>query len=156
MRNFKRSAKHTEIVLRLTDQQHSLTKQPIFPSLRELLCFAAVLGFQCERREQLPPDSDLFVDARPFSNSEVALDLLYLIGLAGTKDVNVLREEREDEVVQIFEEYANGGLMILKSWLASSPEDIDGDKAILKGLSESGFLISEAKPLAAAAGEVTF
>jgi dnd system-associated protein 4 len=68
------------------------------------------------------------------------MQLLYLIGLAETKDVDCLRVENEDSLVTIFEEYANGGLSTLEDWLLETPSDPHGDRAIVDALNRHGFL----------------
>src|SRR5205085_1048580 len=105
----------------------------------ELMVFAAVLGFENERKRPLQPQTNE-IDGRNFSNSEQAIDLLYLIALADDKNVDVLREENEEKMVGIFEQYAQGGLEIIASWLREKPEDINGDQALLSGLARNGFL----------------
>jgi dnd system-associated protein 4 len=139
MRAIRRSKKFEEMVRQLAEKPHSVTGRPIFPTIRELMCFVAVLGFEHKRRN--PIQNEYFeVDSRNFERSEAAVDLLYLIGLATEKNVDILREEEIDKMVSIFEEYAQGGFEILESWLREKPEDTDGDKAVLAALNKYGFL----------------
>src|SRR5688572_23848247 len=106
MRGIKRSEQHEDLVRRLAEASHPSSNRSIFPTMRELVCFAAVLGFEHDRRKALEGKT-FEIDARIFQGSQQAVDLLYLVALAATKNGDILQEEREDEVVGIFEEYAN-------------------------------------------------
>lgn len=89
----------------------------VFKEIWRLLLFAAVLGFSNQRREPLSSvETGKGIDQLSFGNNPVWPGLLYLLGLVDSDDTQVLKssEESEDERVQIFEEYANGGLAILK------------------------------------------
>lgn len=156
MRTIKRAKSAATVVAKLAEAQHPITRQPIFGTLRDLLCFAAALGYEEGRRVPLGKDADVFVDSRPLENSDDTIDLMYLLALAATRDVDILREEHEEDVSLIVEEYANGGLEILSEWLKGKPDDINGERAILKALCERNYLAQSGKSLQAAAGEVTF
>jgi len=129
--------------------------QTIFPTLRDLLCFSAVLGYQVERKSDLT-DPVPFVDSRIFENEPQAPELMYLIGLAETKDVDCLREENEEDLVSLFEKYADGGLDVLAEWLKETSSDPFGDRAILEALKRHGYLELQDKPPEAVAAEIEF
>lgn len=156
MRTLKRTAASDAVVKRLGGSSHPITGQPIFATYRDLLCFCAVLGFDKGLRKPLEGELVDFVDGRIFSNHETSVDLLYLLALAETRDMFVLRDDNEDSTSQIFEEYANGGIQILTDWLKQRPEDIDGDKAILAGLLSGGYFGNEPSSPTEATSGVTF
>src|SRR5688500_7149337 len=108
MRGIKRSDRFEDIAQKLGNTEHPVTKKSLFPTIRDVMCFAAVLGFQTQVRRPLS-ESTNEVDSRIWGNSSQAMDLVYLIALAAEKDGEVLREENEDKMIQIFEEYAQGG-----------------------------------------------
>jgi dnd system-associated protein 4 len=139
MRGIRRSQQFEETVRRLAEVQHPEAGRSVFPTMRELVCFAAVLGFECERKRPIDPQTNE-IDGRIFSNSAQALDLLYLIGLADSRNIDILREEKEEEMIGIFEQYAQGGFEVIEGWLRAKPEDLDGDEALLVGLTKDGFL----------------
>lgn len=143
MRSIKRSDAHEDIVRLLAESAHPSSGKSIFPTMRELLCFAATLGFECERRKPLEGKTQE-IDGRIFNNYAQALDLLYLIGLADDRNVDILREENEERLITTFEEYANGGLEIIRSWLREKPDDANGDRALLAALAKYKFLEPEA------------
>jgi dnd system-associated protein 4 len=156
MRTLKRAEGFDAPVKRLVGSPHPVTGQSIFPTFRDLLCFCAALGYENESRKPLKGNLVDFVDGRIFANHEPAVDLLYLISLAEKRDINILRDENEDEAIQIFEEYANGGLEILADWLNSKPEDLHGEKAILSALASKGYLTGPAASPDTATAEVSF
>jgi dnd system-associated protein 4 len=154
MRAIKRSQKFEELVRKLAVDEHPITKKSIFPTIRELMCFAAVLGFENNHRSKLQ-DATNDVEGRIFLNSQQSLDLIYLIALASEKDGDILREEKEDRMIQVFEEYAQGGFEILEQWMKEKPGDLYGDEAILEAFSKYGFLEREVDPEFAVA-EISF
>lgn len=154
MRGIRRSIDFETIVRRLAEEPHPDAGRAIFPTMRELMCFAAVLGFENDRRHPLQSKT-AEIDGRNFANSPQALDLLYLIALASKKDAEVLRDENEDEMISIFEEYAQGGFEVLQGWLKDKPEDPNGDQAILAALGKYGFL-SKPEEVESVINDITF
>lgn len=154
MRAIRRSDQFEEMVRQLAETQHPEAGRSIFPTMRELMCFAAVLGFEYERRHHLQSKTNE-IDSRIFSNSPQALDLMYLIALATEKDVNILRDDNEEKMIQIFEEYAQGGFEVLQGWLREKPEDDHGDQAVLAALAKYNFLDSP-EDVEAVIGEISF
>lgn len=99
-----------------------------FRDMWRLLFFAALLGFKNRRREPLASiQSGEAIRQDSFANNPVWLGTVYLLGLVETGKADVLRatEDAEDERIQIFEEYANGGLEILKQELEGSEGSLD-------------------------------
>jgi hypothetical protein len=79
-----------------------------------------------------------------------------LVGLAITKDVDCLREEKDEELVTIFEEYACGGLCTLEDWLRETPSDPHSDRAIIDALKTHDFLAPTDESIEAVVAEVEF
>jgi dnd system-associated protein 4 len=123
MRTIKRNSSFDQIARRLGEVAHPISKQPIFQTFRDLLCFCAVLGFETGTRLKLDSKTDDFVGRRVFEKDDLSVDLLYLIALAETRDIDILRDENEDKMIEIFEQYANGGFQVLTDWLREHPED---------------------------------
>ena len=115
------------------------TQRTLFPTIRELLCFAALLGYSEERR--LPLDKEKGVEDVSYQQFERgdAEDLIYLIALAETKDPEVLKDGNEDKCATIFEEYANGGLQIIQQAMLRGGGEYP-DRDILELLSELEYL----------------
>lgn len=139
MRGIKLGQKFEEMVRRLGEAQHPEAGRSVFSTMREVLCFAAVLGFEYEMKRPLQSQTNE-IDGRIFSNSAQAVDLLCLIALADSRNIDILREENEDQMIEIFEQYGQGGFEILEGWLREKPEDLNGDQAIVAALAKNGFL----------------
>lgn len=139
MRNIRRDAALDLTLRRLGENQHSVAKRSIFPTLRDALCFAALLGYERDARVPLGA-STVDLDGRLFANHSPTLDTMYLLGLATKRDMAILLEENEEELVTIFEEYACGGLRVIDTWFTENPVDQDGDNAIIDALRRHGYV----------------
>lgn len=137
--NINRSRVHEDMVQRLAMEKLPGTQRTLFPTIRELLCFAALLGYSEERR--LPLDKEKGVEDVSYQQFERgdAEDLIYLIALAETKDPEVLKDGNEDKCATIFEEYANGGLQIIQQAMLRGGGEYP-DRDILELLSELKYL----------------
>lgn len=155
MRSIRRDTKHEPLVRQLTESTNPATNRSLFPTMRELLCFAAAVGFQSKRRIPLG-ENTAEVDGRVWENLDSAVDMLYLVGLASERKVEILQPDHEDELIKIFEEYANGGLQVLDEWLRAQGGDLYGDQAILSALRREGLLQDTPKPVAQALADVVF
>jgi len=127
----------------------------MFATLREFLCFAAVLGFGTGKRIAL--DGKLIeLDGRVFDTHEQSRDIVYLIALAESHNADVLLPEREDEAVGIFEEYIVSGMHELDLWMKECPDDHIGDQAILTALRRKGFFGQSDKSIEQVLDDVEF
>lgn len=100
----------------------------IFKEIWRLLLFSAVLGYFNQRREPLASvDTGKGIDQLSFGNNPAWPGILYLLGVVESNGAEVLNstEKSEDDRVQIFEEYANGGLAILKEEFESRSFNIE-------------------------------
>ena len=114
----------------------------LFPTIRELLCFAALLGYSEERR--LPLDRERGVEDVSYQQFERgdAEDLIYLLALAETKDPEILKDGEEGRCASIFEEYANGGLQIMRETLLRTGGEYP-EREIVELLYERGYLSTD-------------
>lgn len=137
--NIYRALTNEDVVQRLCSDKVAGINATVFPTIRELLCFAALLGFSKKRR--IPLDRSSGVEDVSYQQFERgnAEDLIYMIALAEEKDADILREGRERDCADIFEEYANGGLLIIKDWLLRRGGEYP-HRALIEGLQSSEFL----------------
>lgn len=143
--NINRSRVHEELVQQLSMQNVPGSDRKLFPTIRELLCFAALLGFSEQRRIPLDRDAGVEdVSYQQFERDPAAEDLLWTIAVAETGDVEVLREGEEARCAQIFEEYANGGLGLIKDFFLRNGGEYP-DRALMALLKERKYLLSAAK-----------
>ncbi len=148
-RSINRSKDHAGIIETLMKKSPDTGVQ-VFPTIKHLQCFAALLGFDQNRREKLDRSNIENIEWHTFENTKHEY-YIYLIALAETKDIAILRQDihnaestvKGEDMVRIFEEYANGGFEIIRSWLDKNPSDPFGDKAILLAMEKLGFLKKE-------------
>lgn len=109
----------------------------MFPTLREALTFCAILGYKERRRVPLTSNAGTEdIAAAQYWDNE-AVDMVFALALAESKDSDVLRPDRERDCIQIYEEYANGGLELVQSWIDRFA-DLDIEDAVWKGLNSIG------------------
>jgi len=140
VRNIHRSKVYEDLVQRLATQPVPGSERKLFPTLREVLCFAALLGFSEGRR--LPLDRSQGtedISYQQFEADAAAEDLLWTLAVAESQDVEVLREGEEGRCATIFEEYANGGLALIKDYFLRNGGEYP-DKALLALLRERSYL----------------
>lgn len=144
--NINRSRMHEDMVQRLAAIKLPGTDRTLFPTIRELLCFAALLGYSEGRRIPLDrSEGTEDVSYQQFERRD-AEDLIFLIALADSKDPEILKDGEEGRCAEIFEEYANGGLQVLRDAMLRSGGEYP-DRDILELLKKSGYLnIEEAEP----------
>jgi dnd system-associated protein 4 len=109
----------------------------MFPTLREALTFCAVLGYKERRKVPLDPNAGTEDIAGAQYQLNEAVDALFALALADAKTSDILRPDREKECVQIYEEYANGGLELVQSWIDRFA-DVSVEDAVWRGLSAIG------------------
>lgn len=128
----KRSKKFEAALQKLGGKESSM-----FPTLREAMTFCAVLGYKERRR--LPLDSTAGTEdiAGAQYQTNDAVDAMFALALAEAKSSDVLRLDREKECVQIYEEYANGGLELVQAWI-DRYADLNVEDAVFRGLSSIG------------------
>ena len=120
-------------IQRATDKEDVIkaftqSPQAPFKEIWRLMVFAALLGYKEDRKERLKEiDTGKGIDERYFANSTAWPGLLYLIALVEAGKPTVLSGESEQEEYRIatFEQYANGGLSILKEQLEPSGYSLD-------------------------------
>lgn len=152
MRGVKRSERFEDLVRKLAVDEHPLTRKSIFATIRELMCFAAALGFQNEVRKPLQSSTKI-VEGDIIVNSQQTLDLIYLIALAESQDANILQDE--EQMLHIFEEYAEGGFETIELWMNERPDDPYGNEAILSAFSKYDLLENEVDA-ETAIGDISF
>ena len=119
--------------------------QKIFPTYKALMCFAACLGFERGEEEDIADPVD-FVDSRVIERDADCMDLIYLIGLAKSRDGNILKDgpETEAQLANVFERFAEGGLGVLQQWMRETPSDAYGYSAIITALHKHGCIAAPA------------
>lgn len=150
MRSIKWSLEYEPLMKQMCEQAHPITKHTIFGTHWEFLCFAAVVGWHFKLKSKISGETKE-IPSRIYENKDRAIDLMYLLAISEKQDGDVLREENENSVVEVFEVYAHGGLKTIKGWLKETASDLHGDKAIIVALSNNNFLeLDNALPISEA------
>ncbi len=126
----------------ITLQQLGGKDASLFPTLREALTFCAVLGYKERRKLPLDPDAGTEDIAGAQYHLNEAVDVLFALAISDSGSSDILRPEREKDCVQIYEEYANGGLELVQSWIERHP-DLDIQDSIWRGLNSIGVMPPE-------------
>ena len=127
-------------ILRASDKEELIeelmsTRIGIFREIWRLLLFSAQVGLKAKKREPLRAvETGKGIDQATFGNSASWPGILYLMGLTDTGDSGVLASspEGEDLRVQLFQEYANGGLTVIKDFFSGRTIDLDGVLAFIE------------------------
>ncbi len=107
----------------------------VFKEIWRLLLFAAQIGVQSKRREPLKAiETGKGIDQATFGNSSSWPGILFLMGLAEAGDSRMIEgnSDGEDQRIQLFQEYSNGGLSVLKEFFQDRPIDLDGVLAFIE------------------------
>jgi dnd system-associated protein 4 len=120
MRRINRAADKEDIIKNLTGPTG------VFREIWRLLLFAAVLGFKCGRREPLV-NAGGGIDQQTFGNTPSWPGILHLMGLVETSSTKLFSSSEDTEIarIQMFEEYANGGLALLKERCVNTDAGFD-------------------------------
>jgi len=103
----------------------------IFRFIAEVLCFAAYVGLHSGSRKKIK-SKDEPVNLRIFENNELDRHI-WAINLFDSNDVAKLKNS--NNCLEVFEEYANGGLVIIDNKLKDHPEDPTGIDTIMAMIS---------------------
>jgi dnd system-associated protein 4 len=100
----------------------------IFSDIWKLLVFACALGLSQKRRVPVADyDTGRSIDFTYFSGATAWPGIIHLIGLVESLDPHILNPEQDkmDLRIQLFEEYANGGLEIMREEMESRDFNLD-------------------------------
>jgi len=137
-------------MLKGQDANGTSSHPPMYRYNTGAIIFAAILGLTHQREREVGTQrqeisTDTFETQR-FRNTSLASFLL-LVPLLGSGDIELLRPEREEELIRKFERYTAGGLEYLRGAMSRSP-DMSG-KAVI----EAEIKRAEAAALMKAFGE---
>ena len=137
LRNVNRSEKYeVSIVQKLVNDPDG---KNVFPTIRELLCFAAMLGYALGKKIKFPENfkkNDVSWSQFVANDSD---DYIYFIAVCDTKSTECLKSDPDFDLVDIFEEYINGGFEVISTWFLKYSNQ-NCLKAIISGLYDEGFI----------------
>ncbi len=115
----RRPDEYEEMLLELC--QNKDKNKNIFLTYKDALVFSACLGFKSNKRVPFDKSSEP-VGVHIFKGDYDFVIFNY-IGIASTKSADIMGEKREEEKIKIFEEYACGGLELIKNKIHEKPGD---------------------------------
>jgi len=118
----KRERRHEPLVDKLCS--NNLSSGSIFPFIKDLMVFAAMVGHSLGKRKSLSGDSISIILETYASDEKDAY--IYLISLMEKRDGSILKDENLQSAIKIFEEYCNAGLYEISLWLDENPGDLEG------------------------------
>lgn len=136
MKRIQRATDKEEIIKSLMAEQVG-----VFKEIWKLLLFAAQVGMRNGKREPLKSiDAGKGIDQSTFGNCAAWPGVLYMMALAvtGTSECLSGSSEAEDDRASVFQEYANGGLGIMKEFFSGRPLDLDGFLAFIDTQRDEG------------------
>ena len=118
LRNINRSEFYEDLVQKLArDEEKEGTR--VFSTIKQLLCFAALIGFSQKRREALPDGGKVEDVQHEIFQRDNSMDYIYMIAVAETKDTDVLREDSDIDMIKILKSTLTADLALLKGgWLS--------------------------------------
>ena len=136
-RNVYRSKIHEDMVQLLARTTVDKAETSLFTTIRQLMIFAALLGYSQNRK--IPLDKTKGVEYIQIHIFENDLDYINMIALADQQNPEIFKDNNNFDVIEVFEEYANGGFEIINGWLAQY-NDHSGQKAIIQGLYNNKYI----------------
>ena len=100
------------------------SKITVLSSMAEAVIFGALIGFEYQRRLPISEARKDPIDFVIFQRNRLD-EYAYLIAVTASKELSILSAGREQEVIHILEEYANGGFALLEEWSG------DGESALI-------------------------
>jgi len=112
-------AKYYEMLKDFTNKENG---NKIFESYKDLAVFAASIGFHFGKRLLLGKTMQDPIKMHIF-NDEYDIELMNCIALAETENPLLLGNKKEEQKINIFEEYISGGLEIIKNRIYDQSSD---------------------------------
>ena len=124
MKRIQRASDKDEITKSLMTDQVG-----VFKEIWRLLLFAAQIGYKNNSRKPLNAvDPGKGIDQSTFGNCPAWPGVLYLMALAESESSDSLSgtADAENTRIEVFQEYANGGLLLLKDFFSNRTVDLNG------------------------------
>lgn len=101
----------------------------VFTYNKDLIVFAAMVGKSLDVKEEVEKENNGIAlltfegAAGTRSNSVDQHNIIFMFGLSVLRDMKYLRDESVDDIINVFEQYSNGGLGVIQQWLRESAWD---------------------------------
>jgi dnd system-associated protein 4 len=130
--------KFTDLISKLFDEPDKDTGEKIFPTLVDLMVFAAMVGRDkfksCNDVKLTPGGREISSHVIQNLNRD---GIAYLLALDDNRDGNILREENDKEMWGYLEKFSSLGLQEIEVWLNGSGSlNVDPKDIILEKMKE--------------------
>lgn len=132
----RRDRSHEPLVDKLCTDKNG--QKPVFPRIKDLMVFAAMIGFSKNRRKKISNDNISIILETYATDQKDAY--IYLIALVTEQDTKCLKDENLLESIRIFEEYCNAGLDEIQLWFDENPRDHIGIDTLADKVFEQAIL----------------
>ena len=141
MSRIRRDKKHDALIERLTKGDEG-----VFSDIWRVLVFAAFVGAKNQKRSAIIDFESGKAFPLNYLQPSCGPGFLYLLGISATEGNEILRskEGNQDQLVLIFEEYANAGMEIIGERVAAASSPIEAILALIdEGTEASGSIVVE-------------
>ena len=128
----RRDRAHEPLVDKLCTSKNG--NSPLFRFNKDLMVFAAMVGFSRKKRKKLATDSISIILETYASDQKDAF--IYLLALITEKNGFCLKDENLPSSITIFEEYCNAGLDEIQLWFDENPGDHGGVETLAEKIYE--------------------
>ena len=132
--NVCRNREYEHVVELLCTRKTASSGRPLFEFNKDLMVFAAMVGFTHNKKKSISKDAIQIVLGTYASDEKDGY--IYLLALLESKDITILKDERLDDCIKIFESYCNGGLSIIDTWLSENPHDFEGTTTLVDQINQ--------------------
>jgi dnd system-associated protein 4 len=112
-----RDSRFIALEMKLCSTKNSSNGHFIFSTVKELMVFAALVGFQLDEFQSLKSKTDSTPILLETYASTKHDSFIYLIALSKEKSLDILKDEHLRDAISIFEGYCNGGLKHIDDWI---------------------------------------
>ncbi len=141
MSRIRRDKKHDALIERLTKGDEG-----IFSDIWRVLVFAAFVGAKNQKRSAIIDFESGKAFPLNYLQPSCGPGFLSLLGISATEGNEILRskEGNQDQLILIFEEYANAGMEIISERVAAASSPIEAILALIdEGKESRGSIIVE-------------
>ena len=141
MSRIRRDKKHDALIERLTKGD-----QGVFSDIWRVLVFAAFVGAKNQKRSAIIDFESGKAFPLNYLQPSCGPGFLSLLGISATEGNEILRskEGNQDQLILIFEEYANAGMEIISERVNSASSPIEAILALIdEGKEATGSLVVE-------------
>lgn len=115
-----RDARFENLEERFCSTKGAKSDTRIFSTIKELMVFAALIGYQLDDYQPLKPKVDK-KDIKLRIYASTGHDAyIYLLALAKEPSLDILKDDNLRDAIGIFEAYCNAGLKHIDSWIMNN------------------------------------